>query len=109
MNFEKGSVQKARRLTEQWIEKKLAGFSSSISIGLPEYDDRHNKWRVPLNLENGKHLLIGEVSIDESLNEIIDFTDIQLIQKRIKKYRSIAAEKKQPPKSFFAPRPFPTK
>jgi hypothetical protein len=109
MNFEKGSVQKARRLTEEWIEKKLAGFSSSISIGLPEYDDRHNKWRVPLNLENGKHLLIGEVSIDASLNEIIDFTDIRLIQRRIKKYSSIAAEKNSRRKTSFALRPFPTK
>ena len=101
MNFEKGSVQKARHITEQWIENKLSAFSKYISIGLPEYDDRHNKWRVHLNLENGDHVLIGEVSIDESLHEIIDFTDIQLIQKRIKKNGSISPEKKQPQKKYF--------
>lgn len=109
MNFERGSVQKARQLTKEWIGIKLSGLSQYISIGLPEYDDRHNKWRVPLNLENGKHLLIGEVSINETITEIIDFTDIQLIQKRIKKYSSIVAEKGQTAKNLFCPTAVPNK
>ncbi len=109
MNFEKGSVQKARILTEQWIEKRLSGYSSYIEIGLPEYDDRHSKWRVPLNLENGKHVLIGEVSIDESISEILDFTDVQLIQRRIKKYSSITLERGQSAKNLFRPAAVPNK
>lgn len=109
MLFEKGSVQKAKTLTAEWIEKYLSPYSTLLSIGLPEYDDRYDFWRVPLNLQNGKHILIGQLNIDEKLSEIIEWTDIKLIQQRIKKYKNIKPAQRNSNKKFFYPAPIPNK
>ena len=109
MLFEKGSVQKAKRLTSAWIDKFLSHYSRFISIGLPEYDDRYNFWRVPLHLNNGKDILIGQLNIDEEISEIIDWTDVSLIEQRIEKYRNIKVSERNSTKKLFYPAPIPNK
>jgi len=109
MQFEKGSVRKAKALTIEWIDRYLSPYSSFISIGLPEYDDRYNFWRVPLNLQNGKDILIGQLNIDDKISEIIDWTDIKLIQQRIQKYKNIKPTARKSNKKLFYPAPVPNK
>jgi DNA modification methylase len=109
MLFEKGSTQKAKNLAKRWIEEKLKDFSPFISLGLPEYDDRFKKWRVPLNLKNGEHILIGEIGINEEIIKIIDFTEIKLIQERIKKYKNINHKRTKPKNNLFYPTAVPNK
>lgn len=109
MLFEKGSVQKAKALTVAWINKHLSPYSDLISIGLPEYDDRYSFWRVPLNLHNGKDISIGQLNINEKISEIIDWTDINLIQQRILKYKNVKFTERNSNKKLFYPAPVPNK
>lgn len=109
MIFEKGSTQKARKLAEQWICNNLSSVTEFISIGLPEYDDRLKKWRVPLHPHSGKQLLIGEVYVSESIDAIIDSTDINLIRKRSHKYKGISTKKNSSRKDLFCPAAVPNK
>jgi len=109
MLFEKGSTNKARRLTESWLNEKLPSVVNLVSLGLPEYDDRHKQWRVPLHLQNGNHFLIGEVFIDEQIRDIINSTDVKLIKKRIEKYKDIAPSKRIPKNNLFYPAAVPNK
>lgn len=109
MLFEKGSTQKARQIAENWLSVKFVSAINSISLGLPEYDDRFKRWRVPLHLNNGNHFLIGEVYIDEQITEIVDSTDIKLIKKRIEKYRNVSPDKKSLKNNLFYPAAVPNK
>ncbi|MBC8185909.1 site-specific DNA-methyltransferase [candidate division KSB1 bacterium] len=109
MQFERGSTQKARSLTEAWLNNKLASAQKFISLGLPEYDDRFKKWRVPLHLHNGNNLLIGEVFISEKLDDIIDSTNIKLVRKRIEKYKNSSSQKNTSKKKLFYPATVPNK
>jgi len=109
MLFKKGSTQKAKILTEEWIGQELANHSQFISIGLPEYDDRFKKWRVPLHLQNGKHIFLGEVSIDEKISKIINYTDIKLIRERIKKFNNFTVKKHKGNNNLFFPSAIPNK
>jgi hypothetical protein len=88
MLFEKGSTQKARQIAVNWLSVKLESAIDSISLGLPEYDDRFKRWHVPLHLNNGNHFLIGEVYIDEQITKIIDSTDIKLIKPKLSDLKS---------------------
>ena len=109
MQFEKGSTNKARSLAENWLDNKLIFIKKYISLGLPEYDDRFNKWRVPLNLQNGSHILVGEIFINDQIDRIIDFTDIQLIKKRVEKYKNISLKNTIKTNSLFIPAAVPNK
>lgn len=89
MKFEKGSTNKARLIATEWIEQRLSSLKSMISIGLPEYDDRLKKWRVPLHSYNGKHILVGEIIMSEDIQTIVETTDVRIIKKRILKNEKI--------------------
>lgn len=109
MKFEKGSTQKARLIAEDWIEKNLLQIKNEISIGLPEYDDRQKKWRVSLYTQNSKSAVIGEIFINESIESIVETTDINLIKKRITKNNSKIIAPSSSPKSQFTPTAIPNK
>jgi len=109
MQFKKGSTQKARNLTEMWLNENLASFQKYILLGLPEYDDRFKRWRVALHLKNGKQFLVGEVFISEQIDCIIDTTDIHLIQKRIGKYKNISSKHNATKNNLFYPAAVPNK
>ena len=109
MAFPKGSTQKARHLAENWINETFQTISHFISIGLPEYDDRLKKWRVPLHLRNGKSILIGEISIDKEINRIVEATDSHLIMERVKKFRNNDFSKTKSKDGLFYPAAIPNK
>ncbi len=109
MRFEKGSVRKAKTLTTEWIANHLSQHSKFISVGLPEYDDRHNTWRVPLNLDKEKSVLVGQLQIDRDISRIIDSTEIRLIRQRIEKNKNIKTTKNSTAKGLFYPAAIPNK
>jgi DNA modification methylase len=60
-------VKQAKHIVKDWLsEIQLANV---MKLGLPEVDDRHHYWRVPLRAKSGTKL--GEVVIDAYTTEII--------------------------------------
>lgn len=111
MKFERGTTNRARQKTIQWVEDNFSEFKELITTGLPEYDDRFDAWRIPLNTKNSKLINIGEVKFDRHVENIVEFTNIDLIRERVKKYKdhhhnnvSIKDRKK-----LFYPTPVPNK
>ena len=109
MKFEKGSTQKVREMAIKWVELEISPLRQSISLGLPEYDDRLKKWRVSLHHKSNKNLLIGEIIINESIDTITETTDISLIIKRVQKYNSKKPENVKFKKNLFYPAAIPNK
>jgi len=109
MLFEKGSVKKAKALSGKWINEKLSDCSEFVLLGLPEYDDRHEIWRVPLKLKNDKNRLIGEINIDQQLTKIIDSTDTKIIKSRVNKYKDTKPKKRKTKAKRFYPAAIPNK
>jgi len=61
------NVKQAKQIVVDWLsEIQLANV---MELGLPEVDDRHHCWRVPLCTKNGERM--GEVVIDAYSTEII--------------------------------------
>lgn len=61
------NVQQAKQIVKDWLsEIELVHVTK---LGLPEIDDRHHYWRVPVCVKNGRK--IGEVVIDAYSTEII--------------------------------------
>jgi len=109
MQFDKGSTDRARRLAERWLAEKLDTVRERISIGLPEYDGRFQRWRVPLHASNGRDMLVGEVAVDAQLTSIVETTDPNLIKKRVKKLNAMNTEKPRKRGSIFVPTAVPNK
>jgi len=109
MNFQKGSTQKAREMAECWINEHVSSLKRFLTIGLPEYDDRLRKWRVPLQLLNGRHILIGEIVIGADIVNVEHATDVALIKKRIAKHKQQTTQKATAKKHLFYPAAIPNK
>ncbi len=109
MNFEKGSTHKARIIANDWIEKKIPSFKNKITLGLPEYDDRINKWRVSLHSHNGIHFSIGEIIISEDIKSIVKTTNIRIIKKRLSKNEKNSKNNSKKSKKLFYPTAIPNK
>ena len=60
-----------------WVESR----SVAVNIGLPEWDDRLNRWRVPLVSERNVSEPIGEVQVSSS-GDIEGSTDLDLCLER---------------------------
>ncbi len=104
-----GYVKKARTKAQVWIKENLSDYLDVVSIGLPEYDDRYNIWRVPLNLENGKDRLVGEIKYDKSIEKMVGRTKTKIITERIEKYRNEKPKKAKQKSGLFYPAPIPNK
>ena len=78
MNYEQPlRVATVRNLVSQWVKSRLV----TANLGLPEWDDRLNRWRVPLvSAKNGKEP-IGEVQVS-SAGEIAGSTNLNLCAQR---------------------------
>jgi DNA modification methylase len=107
--FKKGSTTKARNLAKEWITNKLHLLNGYVSLGLPEYDDRLDRWRIAIKLKNGNHTLLGEVCTDRHITEIVDSTNIQLLRERVNKYKHEKAQKSVKGKKSFTPSAVPNK
>ena len=58
-----------REIAETWIAEQLPHpVHQSISLGLPEWDDRLDLWRVALVFENSTRHLLGEIQVDSDGN-----------------------------------------
>lgn len=111
MKFAKGTTKKAREVTEEWIKHTFPKITNLITLGLPEYDDRLDVWRVSLNTKNSKIVIIGEVKLDRDVSKIIDHTKKDIIIERVNKYKN---EKTKNDKiinksKLFYPAPVPNK
>lgn len=111
MRFERGSTNKAREKTLDWIKDNFPKYVNLLTVGLPEYNDRLKTWVVPLNTKNSKLVLIGEVQIDVSIKKVVKFTDKELIVQRVEKYKkqktkNIAVKDKN---KLIYPTPIPNK
>lgn len=62
------SVAQAKTITNLWLTQ--AELSNAVKLGLPEIDDRHHVWRVPLRRREG-NARVGEVVIDAYTTEIL--------------------------------------
>lgn len=62
------SVQAAKEIATVWLTQ--LELEQAIVFGLPEIDDRHHVWRVPLRERFGKSK-IGEIVIDARTTEIL--------------------------------------
>lgn len=111
MAFERGTTNKAREKALEWIRACFPAYSSLISTGLPEYDDRVDLWRVVINTKNASTEVIGEVRIDKAVEKIIDHTKKEIIEERIKraKEKESKQDENKRSKSFFQPAPVPNK
>jgi DNA modification methylase len=88
VKFERGTTRKAREKTDHWIKQNFPKYFQLITTGLPEYDDRLDKWRVPLNAKNAKLNLIGEVKLDRNVTKIVETTNIDIIVERVNKHKN---------------------
>ena len=80
-------VATVRDLVSQWLQPRLV----AVELGLPEWDDRLNRWRVPLISTGNGSEPIGEVRV-RSTGEIAETTDLDLSAQRA---RLVKTEKKK--------------
>lgn len=78
------SVEQSKKIASSWLQQiKLL---KAIAFGLPEIDDRHHIWRIPL-LASNKIDRVGEVVIDAKTSLIITSksTRKEILEKRLLK------------------------
>jgi len=102
-------VKDVRKVAEDWIAAHLPETKDSISIGLPEIDDRYDLWRVPLVVKNKEDILIGELKVDH-LKQVVDHTRIELLLARVRQLRGLDVRASTVHKrGKFYPAPIPNK
>lgn len=81
-NYAVTDVAQARTITVSWL--KGIRLAETVSLGLPEVDDRYHVWRVPL-LKNGEKTRIGELVVDArtSLINRQESTDPKVLEARL--------------------------
>ena len=82
-------VATVRDLVSQWLEPRMV----AIELGLPEWDDRLNRWRVPLISQHNGSEPIGEVRV-LATGEIAETTDLDLSAQRARQAQRGKSEKK---------------
>ncbi|MEI7490063.1 MAG: site-specific DNA-methyltransferase [Bacteroidota bacterium] len=109
MKFERGTTNKVREKTLEWISTTFPKFTKILTTGLPEYDDRVDGWRVPLHTKNSKLLLVGEVRFDREGENIVEVTKKELITDRVNKFKNHKTKNKHKSstKKLFYPAPIP--
>ena len=81
-NYNIKTVTEAKKIVAEWLSEY--GYQDSVTLGLPEIDDRYDIWRIPLVSKINKER-VGEVVID-ALTTLIDAsktTKPQVIQERL--------------------------
>ncbi len=91
----------ARAAASHWIKGRMPG--RAIKLGLPEYDDRMNLWRVALLTEHNDQEPIGEVRLAKG--EVVSATDIDLVARRIRHVQPTARRHKKNKPITFPPIP----
>lgn len=73
-----------RRLARQWLEECLPRpLSDAVSLGLPEWDDRLDCWRVAVVPAHNPGQAVGEIQIDRT-GEILRAPAPTMVDERVK-------------------------
>lgn len=70
------SAADVRAVAERWLEGRING----VALGLPEYDDRLDVWRVALLKQHNGKEPVGEIRVDDG--EVVFTTDMALVERR---------------------------
>jgi len=102
------NVERARSIVYEWLDHYQ--LKIYIKLGLPEFDDRRNVWRVPLlTSKNGDTETIGEIVIDAGTAKITQHTNVEILRSRIAKFDANGNDQKVitvlPSKSRHQPHP----
>lgn len=78
----------------------LAGKIDNVSIGLPEYDDRLDLWRVSLLAHHNGREPVAELRVAQDTGEVVFNTDLALAAKRSERTESSKGGKSASPISL---------
>ena len=102
-------AQDVRLLAGDWVKESLPEPASvSVALGLPEWDDRLNVWRISLILPEERGLPVGEIQVGDT-GQILRGTEPAMVEERL---RGCLSGHKPPPtrkKSKIAFAPIPNK
>lgn len=91
-NYLVTTVAQAKAITTDWLTE--IGLANTITLGLPEVDDRYHVWRVPIcNAVNGSK--IGEVVIDAYTATVLreKTTSPTMLETRLQKNTEVRSTK----------------
>ncbi len=108
MNFKKGSTNIVRNIAKEWLVKNIPEILEHIDCGLPEYDDRLKVWRVTIK-SISKTSTLGELQINKEMQEVIEFTDKNIVIDRFYKENNNNSKPITKNKNIFIPAPIPNK
>lgn len=93
------TVAEAKEIVLNWLRE--INLVNAIKLGLPEVDDRHHIWRIPLCNEQKK--TVGEVVIDAYTTEILldKTTRTEIIIARLLKQDESKLETRKKPKKEY--------
>ncbi|MFM7277677.1 MAG: DNA-methyltransferase [Microcystis aeruginosa] len=93
------TVAEAKEIVLNWLRE--INLVNAIKLGLPEVDDRHHIWRIPLCNEQKK--TVGEVVIDAYTTEILldKTTRTEIIIARLLKQDESKLENRKKPKKEY--------
>ena len=97
----------ARRLARKWLEECLpAPLFDAVSLGLPEWDDRLDCWRVAVVPAHNSGQAVGEIQIDRT-GEILRAPAPTMVDERLSSLRQSRRPSRNGRKSriFFPPIP----
>ncbi len=88
-----------RKVVLDWLEGKLSG----ADIGLPEYDDRLDQWRVALLAQHNGRDAVGEVRVADG--QVVFSTDLKMAAKRCRIQTTVLNRPRTRQKIAFRPIP----
>ena len=94
-------VMEVRGVVEDWLSDRIAG----VDLGLPEYDDRLDVWRVALVARHNGREPVGEVRVANG--QVVFNSDLELAAKRIQ--RTNQAPARGPKNKTITFRPLPSR
>ena len=99
----------ARRLAQQWLQECLPRpLSGAVSLGLPEWDDRLDCWRVALVPSDNPGQAVGEIQIDRT-GEILRAPAPTMVEERLSSIRRNRQPERNGRKSRISFPPTPNK
>ena len=97
-----------RQLAHRWLRDSLPDpVCETVSLGLPEWDDRLSLWRVALVHDNSRRHQLGEIHVD-SLGNIRQEPAPAMVVERLRAIESNPAIQKPERRSIVFP-PIPSR
>ena len=88
-----------REIAHNWIREKISG----VDLGLPEYDDRIDQWRVSLLARHNGRDAVGEVRVSDG--RVVFSTDLTMAKERCRIYAPNSAVGRRGAPITFRPIP----